>query len=116
MRISDWSSDVCSSDLYGRHLLLGGVTVSGSLTERTDFDKVGDVRYVSSDYAGADIPEQSGITSWHGVLTTNVSLGVHTLTAIGGFSKFDTRRFPAYDERSPDGTVDRKSPRLNSSH
>src|SRR3546814_16999362 len=82
MRISDWSSDVCSSDLYGRHLLLGGVTVSGSLTERTDFDKVGDVRYVSSDYAGADIPAQSGIKSWNGVLTTNVALGEHTLTAI----------------------------------
>src|SRR3546814_9478331 len=86
MRISDWSSDVCSSDL-------------------TDFDKVGDVRYVSSDYAGADIPEQSGIKSWNGVLTTNVALGEHTLTAIGGFSKFDTRRFTAYDGRSPDGTV-----------
>ena len=97
--------DVTGKIEYGRHLLLGGVTVSGSLTERTDFGKVGGTRYVSSNYAGAGIAEQSGIKSWNGVLTANVALGDHTLTAIGGFSKFDTRRFTAYDETSPDSTV-----------
>ncbi|HWW58989.1 MAG TPA: TonB-dependent receptor [Sphingopyxis sp.] len=97
--------DITGKIEYGRHLLLGGVTVTGSLTEKTDFDKVGDVHYVSSNYAGSGVPEQSGIKSWNGVLTANFEVGDHTITAIGGFSKFDTRRFTAYDERSPDGTV-----------
>ncbi len=90
---------------YGRHLLLGGVTVSGSLTQPTDFDRFGDFRYVSDNYAGSGVPEQSGIRSWNGVLTGNLSVGDHTLTAIGGYSHFKTRRLTAYDERNPDGSI-----------
>jgi iron complex outermembrane receptor protein len=90
---------------YGRHLLLGGVTVSGSLTTPTNFDRFGDVRYVSDNYAGSGLEEASGIKSWNGVLTGNLALGEHTLTAIGGYSHFTTRRFTAYDERNPDGTI-----------
>ncbi len=97
--------DITAKLEYGRHLLLGGATVTGSLTEVTNFDAVSDVRFVSDNYAGSGIPEQSGIKSWNGAVTANIALGDHTVTAIGGFSKFDTRRLSAYDERSPDGTV-----------
>lgn len=97
--------DITGKLEYGSHLLRGGVTVTGSLTGPTDFDEVADVRYISDNYAGAGLDEQSGIESWNGVVTANVDVGDHTITAIGGLSKFDTRRFTAYDERNPDGTV-----------
>ncbi|MCM8731605.1 TonB-dependent receptor [Hephaestia sp. GCM10023244] len=97
--------DITGKVEYGRHLLLGGVNVTGSLTQRTNFDKAGDVRYVSDNYAGAGRDEHSGIKSWNGVVTANVEVGEHTITAIGGLSTFDTRRFTAYDERNPDGIV-----------
>lgn len=97
--------EITAKGEYGHHRLNGGVTVSGSLTERTDFNKVGDYRYVSDNYAGSGIPEHSGITSYNGALTASISLGTHTLTAIGGYSHFTTERLSAYDERNPDGTV-----------
>ncbi len=97
--------DVSGKIEYGRHLLTGGVTVSGSLTERTDFDRFGDLRYVSDNYAGAGLEENSGIESWNGVIDASIGLGRHTLTAIAGYSHFTTTRFTAYDERNPDGTI-----------
>lgn len=97
--------DVTAKGEYGHHQLNGGVTVSGSLTSPTDFDRDGSYRYISDNYAGSGTPEQSGITSYNGALTANVAVGTHTLTAIGGYSHFTTRRFTAYDERNPDGTI-----------
>lgn len=97
--------DVTAKGEYGHHQLNGGVSVSGSLTQPTDFDKVGDYRYVSSNYAGSGLNENSGITTWNGAVTANVAIGDHTLTGIGGYSHFDTRRLSAYDERNPNGTV-----------
>lgn len=97
--------DITAKGEYGRHLLKGGVTVSGSLTTPTDFDDLGDFRYVSDNYAGSGLSEHSGIKTYNGALTANVALGDHTLTAIAGYSHFTTRRLSAYDERNPDGTV-----------
>jgi len=97
--------DITAKGEYGRHLLKGGVTVSGSLTERTDFNKLGDFRYISDNYAGSGIDEQSGIESYNGAITANVAIGTHTLTAIGGYSHFITQRLSAYDERGPDGAI-----------
>lgn len=99
------SVDITGKLEYARHLLEGGVNVSGSLTERTDFAQAGKFRYVSSNYAGSGLAEESGITTWNAALTANIDVGDHVITAIGGYSAFDTVRFTAYDERSPDGTV-----------
>lgn len=99
------TTDITAKGEYGHHLLRGGVTVSGSLTQPTDFQSAGDDRYVSDDYAGSGQEERSGITSWNGAITANTKLGDHTLTAIGGYSHFTTQRFTAYDERNPDGTI-----------
>jgi iron complex outermembrane receptor protein len=97
--------DITAKGEYGRHQLNGGITVTGSLTDPTNFDEKGGYRYISDNYAGSGIPEQSGITSYNGALTANVEMGTHTLTAIGGYSHFTTRRLSAYDERNPDGTI-----------
>ena len=97
--------DVTAKGEYGRHQLNGGITVTGSLTEPTNFDEKGSYRYISDNYAGSGIAEQSGITTYNGALTANVEVGTHTLTAIGGYSHFTTRRLSAYDERNPDGTI-----------
>lgn len=97
--------DVTAKLEYARHLLEGGVNVSGSLTQQTNFAEAGKFRYVSSNYAGSDLDEESGITTWNAALTANFDVGDHVITAIGGYSAFDTVRFTNYDERSPDGTV-----------
>ena len=97
--------DVTAKVEYGKHLLIGGQTVSGSLTERPNFDEFGDERYVSDNYAGSGQNEHSGIKTWNGAVTANVAIGDHTLTGIGGYSHFTTERLSAYDERNPDGTV-----------
>ena len=94
--------DVTLKGEYGRHLLQGGVTHSGSLTGPTDFT---DEHYISNPYGALPAPEQSGIKSGNVVLTANVALGEHTLTSISGWSHFTTRRLTAYDEFSPDRTV-----------
>ncbi|WP_375286067.1 TonB-dependent receptor [Sphingomonas sp.] len=97
--------DITAKGEYGRHLLKGGVSVSGSLTQRTNFDLVGDERYISDNYAGSGQSERSGIKTYNGALTANVEIGTHTLTAIAGYSHFTTERLSAYDERNPDGTI-----------
>lgn len=97
--------DVVFKNEYGRHLLKGGVTVSGSLTQDVYDGDFGDTRYVSDNYAGAGLDEASGIKTWNSAINADVGLGDHTLTVIGGYSHFKTRRFTAYDETSPDGTV-----------
>lgn len=97
--------DVTGKIEYGRHLLTGGVTVSGSLTEAVDFNRFGSERYISDNYAGSGLKENSGIESWNGVVNASIGLGQHTLTAIAGYSSFTTTRFTAYDERNPDGTI-----------
>src|SRR3546814_1560544 len=48
MRISDWSSDVCSSDLTGRNRLRGGRMAAG-VTERLQIMAGGDAGLLHSD-------------------------------------------------------------------
>jgi iron complex outermembrane receptor protein len=95
-------TDVTLKGEYGRHLFIGGVTHSGSLTGPTRFT---DTHFVSDPYGPLPGPDQSGIKSGNVVLTANFELGEHTLTSISGWSHFTTRRLTAYDEFSPDRTV-----------
>lgn len=88
---------------YAKHLLTGGVTHSGSLTEKTDFT---DTRYLSDPYGPSPISEQSGITSKNVAVTANYKIGSHTLTSVTGYSAFKTKRLSAYDEFNPDRTVE----------
>lgn len=94
--------DVSLKGEYGRHLLTGGVTHSGSLTGPTDFT---DAHFISDPYGPLPDTEHSGIKSGNVVLTANFALGEHTLTSISGWSHFTTRRLTAYDEFSPDRTI-----------
>src|SRR3546814_2396116 len=98
MRISDWSSDVCSSDLLGRVVVLAQVLwVKGNSTASGDAKRV--------------------------YLTLEREFDVQELEFFAK-NEFDARRFKhdlpdakvhtefsAYQER-----LDRKSTRLNSSH
>ncbi|WP_150115355.1 TonB-dependent receptor [Pelagerythrobacter marensis] len=97
--------DIVFKNEYGKHRLKGGVTVSGSLTEDVYDSDFGDNRYISDNYAGAGLPEGSGIETWNSAINADFGLGDHTLTLVGGYSHFTTSRFTGYDEIAPDGTV-----------
>lgn len=97
--------DVVFKNEYGDHLLDGGVTVSGSLDEDVYDGDFGDERYISDNYAGAGLDEQSGIETWNSALNADIDIGDHTLTLIGGYSAYETTRFTAYDEFAPDGSL-----------
>ncbi|GLS98887.1 TonB-dependent receptor [Sphingobium jiangsuense] len=97
--------DVTFKNEYGRHLLKGGVTVSGSLTENIYDNDFGSRRYVSDNYAGAGLEEHSGIKTWNSALNGDFGIGDHVLTVVGGYSHFKTMRFTAYDEYSAEGVV-----------
>src|SRR3546814_15142729 len=47
VRISDWSSDVCSSDLPARHIRLPEVPLDG-LKEVGNRDRLGDIRFAAA--------------------------------------------------------------------
>src|SRR3546814_2851204 len=54
MRISDWSSDVCSSDLFGRRTLIDGGLVGGSITS-AGVETISGVHVVlNGDYSQSD--------------------------------------------------------------
>ncbi|KCZ92119.1 TonB-dependent receptor [Hyphomonas johnsonii MHS-2] len=97
--------DVVFKNEYGDHLIEGGVTVSGSLDEDVYDGDFGDERYISDNYAGAGLDEESGIETWNSAINADIGIGEHTLTLISGYSHFETTRFTAYDEVAPDGTV-----------
>lgn len=97
--------DVTFKNEYGSHLLEGGVTVSGSLTQNVYNNDFGSTRYISDNYAGAGQGEASGIKTWNSAINADIGIGTHTLTVVGGYSHFKTRRFTAYDETAPDGTI-----------
>src|SRR3546814_2674323 len=103
MRISDWSSDVCSSDLIG-----GVVNVVTALPERSlegSFDVEAGSRQTVS--ARAAVGGKTGSVRWR--------IGGQTFTTEG-----ISALAPAFGGRETDGyinrNVDRKSTRLNSSH
>lgn len=97
--------DVVWKNEYGNHLLKGGVTVSGPLDADVYDSDFGDSHYISDNYAGSGLDEQSGIESWNSALNADFDIGDHTLTLISGYSRFQTSRFTAYDEVAPDGTI-----------
>src|SRR3546814_3754734 len=92
MRISDWSSDVCSSDLVGLS------------TQRTLRDALRDLENADEAFI-----YPSGLTAITGTLLALLSAGDEVLACDTVYNP--TRRFLA-------GTLarDRKSTRLNSSH
>src|SRR3546814_7088747 len=104
MRISDWSSDVCSSDLHVVQLVLAGLQLGRILFVLVA--QLGDV----------GVPEQRVVVEVH--------LGVerHDVAGTGHHQRVDLhQRGVELDERLVDrgdelDRRDRKSTRLNSSH
>src|SRR3546814_4460724 len=118
MRISDWSSDVCSSDLFNTvHGRMPSVVTGASMANR-------DLLYlgVSGDGDSASI----GIGQFVHAMRRGVNMvyivennGVYGLTK-GQFSatadQGSTSKRGVVNTDSPLDLVDRKSTRLNSSH
>src|SRR3546814_2129798 len=100
MRISDWSSDVCSSDLelcelgLGRLLVLDGADL---LVEADRLAEMADCRL-----------EQRGLAARHRIIGLGVECG-------GGRGAGATQGLEQF-RAGLVGHVDRKSTRLNSSH
>src|SRR3546814_3045264 len=103
MRISDWSSDVCSSDLSARSALGPDATGVGWVYEYALVDRTG--RH--------DLSQLRGIQDWFLRYELKTVPGVAEIASIGGMVKqyqvlLDPVELAAYG--------DRKSTRLNSSH
>src|SRR3546814_10352979 len=123
MRISDWSSDVCSSDLFVQQMDLGNISATGTFDGSLPlvFDENGDGRIENGRLISRP---PGGNLSYVGELT------YEDLSAIGNYA-FQTLRSLDYRQMTVvmngllsgeiitqlkfDG-VDRKSTRLNSSH
>src|SRR3546814_9540920 len=118
MRISDWSSDVCSSDLFAMVPL--SMVVFGVLSAFPVFDKWSDTlsSYIFSNFVPAsasaieghlrDLSRNTGQLTTVGVIALVVSLLVTLVSIEATFNKIwrvKTAR-----------PQDRKSTRLNSSH
>src|SRR3546814_5362578 len=114
MRISDWSSDVCSSDLFGlRHY-----TVVGSHHQNDDIGCLG----TASTHGGKRFVARSIQEGHHAALGLDV-VGADVLGNAAGFAGCNLgaadivqqRRLAVVDVTN-DGNEDRQSKRLNSSH
>src|SRR3546814_10864321 len=101
MRISDWSSDVCSSDLLGFHAF-NIIKRPGELT-------------FGNFFYGAPIGAPAAL-----VLASALNVGADALSPpdarFGSVSRSPGRVLGALTAAGIAGTVDRKSKRLNSSH
>src|SRR3546814_9730929 len=97
MRISDWSSDVCSSDLIGE-------TVEQVRRQA----RVGNI-YVNRSMIGAVVGVQP--FGGEGLSGTGPKAGGPNY-----LKRFATERVVSTDTTSAGGNADRKSTRLNSSH
>src|SRR3546814_5753784 len=97
MRISDWSSDVCSSDLASTALSVLGIKYRyGGEAPNTGFDCSGLVIYAAEKSLGLKLPRRSAEIAQEGISVKRNEL------KRGDLVFFNTR--------------DRKSTRLNSSH
>src|SRR3546814_513097 len=104
MRISDWSSDVCSSDLAG----LGRAVVRDmARMHRWDWTK-GDLPSFDRPSPGTEAVEWN-LNHWARVWEEDCNEDVPFVTELAHWLK---RNMPAIDRIS----LDRKSTRLNSSH
>src|SRR3546814_5746579 len=118
MRISDWSSDVCSSDLIDKRLSgpglsrgRGAVSHSGSELERV-------MRRVVVTGLGMVSPLGGDVeTSWKNILAAKSGAGpIARFDATDYACKIACEVKPADHEYGFDPSKDRKSTRLNSSH
>src|SRR3546814_2351854 len=98
MRISDWSSDVCSSDLVGAEAVLGHVDDLGSGVGVLDLDDVDVGRAEAGDLVGGAGRLDGGAVDGRGRGPRAVDLERPEVAGALG------------------GGLDRKSTRLNSSH
>src|SRR3546814_7874567 len=116
MRISDWSSDVCSSDLKLPHRKGGRVMKSAVIVfPGSNCDR--DLAVAFSEISGRETH-----MVWHG--DSDLPDGIDVIGVPGGFSYGDYLRSGAMAARSPimravvkaaeRGVTDRKSTRLNS--
>src|SRR3546814_2852225 len=135
MRISDWSSDVCSSDLYRVHVLNGKVVDVQRKARVKDFpdDKVNwkirnhDNGFIyARDEKLADVPKKVLSDSIKAVGVCGLDLGAvdviyNEAKGIGFVLEINTARgltgttLEGYTKRFKE-LEDRKSTRLNSSH
>src|SRR3546814_6461897 len=101
MRISDWSSDVCSSDLNG----IAEVIVTAQRREERAQDVPISITVITpQQMSTANITNSGNLATYTPSLSVNTRFGnENTAFAIRGFTQ-DLR------------TTDRKSTRLNSSH
>src|SRR3546814_4102511 len=114
MRISDWSSDVCSSDLRDRRELMTVSPLTARKTWRT-LEPIHGYIYFAPEavdaYAALGVVGRSGYFG-----SRSAPMGaVPAEVVIATFFNFD----PGLVRHAMDGlwdTVDRKSTRLNSSH
>src|SRR3546814_8708941 len=111
MRISDWSSDVCSSDLKSPDGRLSAI-LSLRLNTVEDHDlQVGIIELerceVQAQSPVGGLQLQSSLVIGHNFGIKRRSLGAR---------KSNTLRETATFEPAPVGCIDRKSTRLNSSH
>src|SRR3546814_4363673 len=117
MRISDWSSDVCSSDLRGRFLKAAAAIISGFLAQ--GFSALG------SDLAGFNHGFDIALGQFVQFLNDLAALfdgnfrfliefAVYGLKFLSGISTGNLRRIQGIINHSI--RSDRKSTRLNSSH
>src|SRR3546814_5188727 len=98
MRISDWSSDVCSSDLLQ----------APSLRDGRAFEQSGGATRMSA----RDDNRQRGMV----LIFALVFLLIITIAAIVSFKMSKTSLDIVGNTQSRDAAIDRKSTRLNSSH
>src|SRR3546814_12866197 len=79
MRISDWSSDVCSSDLSRHHKLAAGPKVQSLLLAATWFLELLDAPMLTP---GAPIKPVECLPVWAGSVSSNALMGHPTGSAI----------------------------------
>src|SRR3546814_4890520 len=90
MRISDWSSDVCSSDLSELAILALGRLGGGALTHASDLDLI---YLFSGDFTGeSDGRRPLGATQYYNRLVQRISNAMSVQTASGPLYEVDTRR------------------------
>src|SRR3546814_10681250 len=112
MRISDWSSDVCSSDLASEHIQHA---VHGDHHDHPADEHSGDDVHLAH---AADAHEgTAGYRPHESPISMLIPLGVLSLGAVlAGFLFNHPFIYPEEGAAFWKGSIDRKSTRLNSSH
>src|SRR3546814_6624751 len=123
MRISDWSSDVCSSDLESARVFTLKINDDGTYT----FTLLKPIDAIETVSIGAATSFGSGPTGYQVLSETSESEGLAIISSSGGINgstsgwgvdnhNFDTGELIRVDFGAKEGNLDRKSTSLNSSH